>query len=290
MNSITRTIAAACGAGVLLVGATACGSSGDEDTPTTSSGTTTDQNAPSTIQQAPGANGEVAAVDGSTAQVQSSDAGQVAVTWTATTTFTKQVEASLADVVVGDCVMVTPVESEEAEPDVTTTQPTEVTAASVRISEPTGGSCTPTGGPGGGPGGASQLQGGAPGAGGGPPEGAPDGAPDGARPQVRGIGGAFGTVSAVSANGFTVDSIFPGAEDDTAVTVTVAKATTYSTTAKGAASDVQVGVCVRAEGKTDSTGAVTATRIAVTPAVDGECTGGMVRFRSGTPTTTGQAS
>lgn len=275
MNSITRTIAAACGAGVLLVGATACGSSGDEQTPTRSSGTTTDQGAPSTIRQAPGADGEVAAVDGSTAQVQSSDAGQVAVTWTATTTFTKQVAASLADVVVGDCVMVAPVESEEPGSDAAPTQPTEVTAASVRISEPTDGACAPTGGPGGGMG---------------PPDGAPASPPDGARTQVRGIGGAFGTVSAVSDDGFTVVSSFPGAEAETTVAVTVAKATTYSTTAEGAASDVQVGVCVRAEGKTDSTGAVTATRIAVSPAVDGECTGGMVRFRSGAPNATGQAS
>lgn len=275
MNSITRTIVAACGVGVVLVGATACGSTGEEETPTTSSGTTPDQGAPNTIRRAPGADGEVAAVDGSTAQVQSSEAGQVAVTWTATTTFTKQVAASLADVVVGDCVMVEPAESEEAEPDATPTQPIEVTAASVRISEPTDGTCTPTGGPGGGMG---------------PPEGAPVSPPDGARTQVRGIGGAFGTVSAVSADGFTVVSSFPGAEEETTVTVTVAEATTYSTTAQGAASDVQVGVCVRAEGKTDSTGAVTATRIAVTPTVDGECTGGMVRFRGGAPTTTGQAS
>jgi hypothetical protein len=53
----------------------------------------------------PGANGKVAAVTDSTAQVQGMD-GQVAVTWTGSTTFTKDVSATLADVEVGDCVLV----------------------------------------------------------------------------------------------------------------------------------------------------------------------------------------
>lgn len=288
---LARRVAAACGAGVLLLGATACGSS--DDGTTTTSGTPTEQSDPSTaVRQMPGANGEVAAVDGSTAQVQSQDAGQVAVTWTSATTFTKQVAAALEDVEVGDCVMVAPVQDDAASSDDSTAQPTAVTADSVRISEPTDGSCTPAGvgGPGGG--GGPQFQGSVEDLPDGPPEGAPEGAPDGARPQVRGFGGAFGTVKAVSASGFTVTTTVPGENDastTTDVTVTVAKATTYSTTATGAASDVKVGVCVRADGDSDSTGAVTATRIAVTPAVEGECTGGMVRFSRNADGTDGGA-
>lgn len=155
ISSRTRTarrIAAACGVGVLLVGASACGS----DPAPTSQGTTTSEDGgagPSTSQQGPGqrpgANGRIAAVADSTAQVQSSDSGQVAVTWNATTSFTKQVSAKLADISVGDCVMVTGADGDGAasqDPGQPPTQPTAVTATVVRISEPVDGSCSPTGG------------------------------------------------------------------------------------------------------------------------------------------------
>jgi hypothetical protein len=51
---------------------------------------------------------------------------------------------------------------------------------------------------------------------------------------------------------------------------------------------VKVGVCVAASGTTDDTGAVTATSMAVSQPVDGQC-GGVMRFRSGDdgPTTQG---
>ena len=59
---------------------------------------------------------------------------------------------------------------------------------------------------------------------------------------------------------------------------------TDTTTATGSASDVEVGACLRAEGTTDDTGAVTAKTIAMTPATaEGECGGGFLR-RSGGPT------
>ena len=47
-------------------------------------------------QGGPGGSGKVAAVSGSTAQVQG-QGGQVAVTWTAKTTFTQQVSAKASD-------------------------------------------------------------------------------------------------------------------------------------------------------------------------------------------------
>jgi hypothetical protein len=88
-------------------------------------------------------------------------------------------------------------------------------------------------------------------------------------------------VTAVSATGFTVSATTPGSTTKTTVAVTVSGTTTYTTTATGAASDVKVGVCVQANGTSDDTGAVAATRIAVSPAVDGQCGGFMVR--SGSP-------
>jgi hypothetical protein len=95
---------------------------------------------------------------------------------------------------------------------------------------------------------------------------------------VRTLGGALGEVTAVSATGFTVDSVLPGSDGNTAVAVTVAADTTYTTTVAGAAADVKVGVCVAAIGTTDGIGAVTATNIAVSPPVDGQC-GGLMRFK-----------
>lgn len=281
-----RRIAAACGVGVLLIGTSACGSD-----PAPSGQSTSNESGAQTTPQAgqlgqrPGANGKIAAVVDSIAQVQSADSGQVAVTWNATTTFTKQVSAQLDDVAVGDCVMVTSESTEVGSVDQTTppVQPTEVTATSVRISEATDGSCSPVGGQGGFPGGrpTGGPEGVQPPTGGQPPA-------DGQRPtgggQFRGMGGAFGTVTSVSATGFVVESTVPALDGTTAepisVTVAVNAKTVYSTTAKGSVSDVKVGQCLRAEGETDDTGAVTATAIALTPPTDGEC-GGFSRRSTG---------
>ncbi len=105
------------------------------------------------------------------------------------------------------------------------------------------------------------------------------------------IGGAVGEVTAVSATGFTVKSVMPGSSSSgtTSVTVTVAAGTTYTTTAKGAASDVKVGTCVAADGSTDQTGAVTARTIAISPPQDGQC-GGFMRFHSDDGGTGSEAS
>lgn len=266
--ALARRIAAACGSVVLLLGASACGSNGDNGTNSNATGQTGEQGGPQTQQQAgpdnqfPGANGKVAAVADNTAQVQGMD-GQVAVTWTGSTTFTKEVSAALADVKVGDCVLV----GSDAQASSTDEQATAVTAATVRITSKTNGSCAVgmrgPGGSGSGP----QLNGT-------PPEGAPQG---GNQPQMRAMGGAVGEVKAVSATGFTVSASRPDSDATTAVTVTVDGDTAYTTTAKAAASDVKVGVCVAANGTTDDTGAVTAKTIAVSQPKDGQC-GAFMRF------------
>ena len=265
---LTRTLAAASGATLLLIGAAACGNAGAGATangPSSEGG----QQGPANQRAGamPGAVGKVAAVADHTAQVQGMQ-GQVAVSWTTATTFTKEVAASLADVKVGTCVLVLPVGQGTGTGSSSNGAPAAVTASSVRISEPTDGTCSPVRGPDGA--GGPQLQGT-------PPSGAPQGGP---RPQVRGLGGAMGKVTAVSGSGFTVSSVVPGSTAATTVTVTVGAATTYTTTAKGAPADVKVGVCVQAQGTADDTGAVTATRIAVSTPQDGQC-GGFARIRSG---------
>jgi hypothetical protein len=283
-----RQILAALGAGMLLVaGAAACGSS----TPTNASAATEQGSSQNSGQgqtgsqqtRFPGANGLIAAVEGSTAQVQSQQDGQVAVTWNGSTTFTKQVSAKLSDVKVGSCVVVAPAAPASTggaggASSTATTAPTTVAATTVRISpKGTDGSCSGSfGGAGGGT--RPQFNGQAGGSGGfsggsQPPQGA------GSRQIFRGFGGAFGEVTSVGANSLVVKASTPqfsqtgGTPTTTTrnVTVTVTKTTTYTTTGKGAASDVKVGQCMRAQGSSDSTGAVTAKTVQISAATNGAC-------------------
>lgn len=220
----------------------------------------------------PGASGEVAAVDGHTLQVQNPVEGQVAVTWTAKTAFTRQVDAAFADVAVGDCVVV----AAPSSPDSTSGR---VTAGSVRISSAVGGECVGSGGPGGlgGPVGAGAPMSQPSEAPMSPPSGAPSGAPDG-QLHVEGPA-AVGKVTAVSGSGFTVAAQplpRPGqtaTATTSSVVVAVTAHTTYTTMGRATSAAATVGTCVDARGTQDATGAITATSIAVTPKVDGQCGG-----------------
>jgi hypothetical protein len=256
---------------VLLVGLSACGGndsdtatdSGTEGAQTSGGGGGGPQAGGPSGGQFPGAFGEIAAVQGKTLQVQNPQSGQVAVTYGGHTQITQQVDAAPKDVSVGSCVVV----GSDASGTATDT----VAATTVRISQPTDGSCqggfggrgdAPTGTP---PGGIpsdapSDFPGGA-------PSGAPSGGP-------RGFGGAFGEVTAVTTDGFTVQSMRPGSSEAQTVTVTVSADTTYSTEAAAQPSALKVGRCVQATGDAGSTGAISATRIAVSDKVDGQCSGG----------------
>lgn len=241
----------------------------------------------------PGASGTIADITGSTLQVQNQTDGQVAVTYSGSTTFTAQVAAALADVKVGSCVTVTPVTSSAQGSQGTSSgsAPADaVTAAAVRISQPQNGSCT------GGFGafGAGSRPSGFPSRGAsGRPTHVPSGMPGGDA-AFRGFGGAGGTVASLSATGFTVTETRPdfgsggpsaGASPSmttSTVTVTVDGSTTYSTTTAADSSALAVGKCVTATGQADSTGAIAATRIAVSnPDSSGQCGGGFARFGGG---------
>jgi hypothetical protein len=82
----------------------------------------------------------------------------------------------------------------------------------------------------------------------------------------------------VTADGFTVQSVRPGSDEEQTVAVTVSPDTTYSTEVAAQSSALKVGRCVQATGDADSTGAITATRIAVSDQVDGQCDGGFGGF------------
>ena len=91
-------------AALLLVVLTACGGGGPTSTAVPSANAP-QQNPPAQPggqARFPGASGKVAAISGSTLQVQSAQTGQVAVTYTTKTTFTKAVKATSTAVKVGN--------------------------------------------------------------------------------------------------------------------------------------------------------------------------------------------
>ena len=91
-------------------------------------------------------------------------------------------------------------------------------------------------------------------------------------------------MTATTSAGFTVESTVPeppgapgsgdpdSARTETAlVSVAVSADTAFTTTAETTSKAVRVGSCVDARGEADSTGAVTADTVNVTPKVEGRC-------------------
>jgi hypothetical protein len=254
------------------VALTACGGTG-------SPSTTSDAADPSVTEPAdafpgagggsfPGAIGEVAAVDGRTAQVQNEQTGQVAVTWTGTTDFTATVDAAMADLSVGDCVVVTG-DGDEAI----------FKAITIQISDSTDDGCQAgLGGAGMGEGRQEPTEG-APSPGEGEtPEGMPEGDEDMGGRMPPG-GRVIGEVTAIGAGGFAVVGMAigedsgedSGGESDDETTVSVSSDTSYTATQDATAKAVTVGSCVSAVGEADDVGAVTAESISISDPVDGGC-------------------
>jgi hypothetical protein len=279
-------------AALLLFAVSACGGAGSTSAAVPSAnGTPQSQPAqPGGPASFPGASGKVAAISGATLQVQSAQSGQVAVSYTDQTAFTRTVSATASAITVGSCVLV------RADGAASSTATGPVTAASVQVSPSVAGQCTLGGGmPGGrptGPGGTrpSGGPGGGPGAGQGPG----GGQPLGGRPtagKVTAVAGSTITVAAVAfggpGSGAANGTASPAATPSTSpVTVTTTSSTTYTKTVAGSAKDLAVGQCVTALGHADNTGALTASSIASQPAVNGECAVGFGARRSttgGTP-------
>lgn len=254
----------------------------------------------STARSFPGANGLLAQIDGTTLQVQGTDA-QVAVTYSAATTFTNTVTAHLSGIVVGACVQArsarTPSGAGSAAPTSAPSAASDpIKAATVEISAAVNGTCTALGGlrptgslPPGSTGDAT------------PPAGVPNpGRTRGPGTDGNGFAGngfaAFGKVTAVSGASFTVES--SRLQNGTATTASpIARtvetsATTVFTQTKAASSKaLVVGQCVTALGKADDTGSIAATAIALRPAENGSCSTGFGRRGAiGAPTAAGGGS
>jgi hypothetical protein len=222
----------------------------------------------------PGTFGTIAAITGTTMQVQNQQSGQVAVSWTTSTKFTHQVKTTVAAVKAGDCITAT------AASGTTSSSSAPITATSVTVSAPVNGQCT--GGAGGGPGGGARPSGF-------PSGGFPSGVPSGGFPSGFPGGGArpsdfpsgaagrignfvTGTVTSVSGSTITVRARSFGSSDTTSHTIIADTKTTVDTTASTTSKSLKVGLCVTAQGKADSSGAVTATSVRISNPVSGNCT------------------
>jgi hypothetical protein len=257
--TIRRTTFTALTGAVLALTLAACGSSSGSGgtSAATPSQSPAGANGQGGGRGGPAADGTIAAVASSSLEVQSPSAGQVTVNFSGSTTFTNRASASLADVTTGSCVLVTGT----GQP--ITAQTVDVTAASSTGCQLGGGGMRPQNG------------------GGGTRPSWPAGAPRRGQGAPGGGGRAAGKVTAVSATGFTVQQDNPQTGATTDVQVTVNGSTTYTKAESANASALKVGECVTANGQADSTGAVTATTIAISQAGPNGCTVAGGRQRAG---------
>ncbi|HEX9335727.1 MAG TPA: DUF5666 domain-containing protein [Pseudonocardiaceae bacterium] len=259
-GALAVAVVAACGGGA---------------TPTTAPAPATTK-APSSSranQPPPGTFGTVASVAASSLEVQN-QTGQVTVNFSSSTTFTNTISATLADVAVGSCVAAT-------SPTGSGAQPATLTAQTVLITPATANGCTVGGFGGGGGGGFAGRPSGAPRPSNRPRPSGANGAPaNGAR--------AFGSVTAVSATGFTVHSLARGTTPARDTAVTVSSTTTYTKTVSATSSALAVGQCIAAIGPADDTGAITARSIAISKPGPNGCTARFVGGRGGLGAGNGQ--
>jgi len=270
-----RWAPALAGLGIVVLGVTACGSSGTTATPTAAPAAAASTPKPSSSAAAfPGVVGTAAAVSGSSLEVQNPTSGQVTVTFTASTPITDTVSVTSKDVTVGSCVTVV------GQPSAAGAAAKSVTATSVTISAPVKGSCIGAGAGGFGGGGFGGF-----GRGGG--AGATPRPSFSARPRPTGSAGAFGNgtfggadgkVTSVSASGFVVQArgrtAGSGTATDTSVTVITTSASKYLKTVTAGASALKVGLCVTAVGTANSIGAVAARSIRISQPGPSGCVSG----------------
>jgi len=250
----------------------ACGSSGGSASTPPTNASTSPAAALGGTNRGPAASGAIAAITGRTMQVQNPQSGQVAVRWTASTAFSHEVVVSAAKIAVGSCVMATASTGSSA---------SSFTATRLVLSSPTGGTCN-----GGGAFPRNNRPSGAPV--GQRPSGFPTNFPSGARPSGFPGGGArsgsfaAGTVTARSGNTVTVTMpAFGSSAASTKRTVLLASSTKVYEQARTTAKSLAVGRCVTAVGKTDASGAVTASRVQITTPTGGTCTTGFARVGNG---------
>jgi hypothetical protein len=223
----------------------------------------------------PGAFGVLAEITGNSLEVQNQTTGQVTVTFTAGTAFSQSRSVPLSVLKVGDCVTAVAVRAQtssspSAAPSSPTGPLTNFTASSVQIAAPVNGSCDLTGFGAGRsrPSGSRTAQ----------PSNSSFPRPSGSRGNFGGGFGGFGlatgTVTQLSGDTMLVRTAARGQQASALDTITLTDATTFTEDAKVSSTALRIGECVTATGSTNSTGAVAATRIALSTAGPNGCSSG----------------
>ncbi len=256
----------------------------------------------------PFATGELTAISGSTLQIEGFT-GTSKVIVTSQTKYRTTATTDVSSITKGACVRVTGTgDTSEG-----------LTATSIAIQDGSQACNQSAQGPGRFPGGQGNQGGGGSGSSGNrpsPPAGQtfpnggslPNGASPGDRPSGgSGGGGVVGKVASVHDGSIVVTARVPpssGGADDTSsssnsnatpklkkqkVTVTLGNDVAVTQPVEAARSDLQTGVCVTAQGKTDSVGTVTATSVMISQPQDGQCGFGGFGPGGGSPPGTGQA-
>jgi len=230
-----------CGAALLLAG---CGSTASAGTspPTPTAGT----GARGALGG--GASGQLVQINGQNL-ILTGPTGDLTVTVSSTTTFTRTSTAVLADIVPGDCILATGQKDSAGL----------LTATTVRLSPKPAAGCAAAGrfGPNGSPpAGASP-----------PPQASPRPTPSGQPPMAL----VSGEVTGAAGISITVLTTTSGSQ-----TITVPTTAAVTTTVIASATDLRTGECLRATGARDSTGNVQAMSITITPAgPSGTCVTGL---------------
>jgi hypothetical protein len=219
---------------VLGIVATACGSAATANTSTGSPS----PGAGGAAQFRNGTSGQLVQVNGQTL-ILTGPNGDLTVTYSSTTTFTRTSTAVLADIVPGVCIAAT------GQKDSTGA----LTASTVRLSPKPAAGCGAAGrfGPN-----ASPPAGASP-----PAQGSPRPIPSGQVPVAL----ISGEVTGASGVSITVLTTTAGSQ-----TITVPTNASVTTTVIASSTALQTGECVRATGAPDSAGNVQATSITITPA------------------------
>ena len=229
MNRSKVLVAMMVGMVVAACGSAATASNGASTTPSPGRGGAQFRN---------GAAGQLVQVNGQTL-ILTGPSGDLTVTISSSTTFTRTSTAVLADIVPGLCILAT------GQKDSTGM----LTATTVRLSPKGANGCAaavrfgPNASP---PAGASP-----------PPQTSPRPTPSGLPPMAF----VSGEVTAATGISITVLTTTSGSQ-----TITVPTTAAVTTTVVASASDLQIGECLRATGARDSAGNVQATAITITPA------------------------
>ncbi len=272
MINIRRTGPVIAAAAALLFALTACGptASSNQGAPAQGGASQAPNGSGAGGQRQPGVTGKIAAVSGRTLQVQG-QSGQTAVTYTKKTALTQVTDTTAKALEVGMCATIRTAENASASPS------EQLTAGSVILSDANGDGCQ------GGFGGGNRPAG--------APSGAPSDRPSAASSGTGRFGGASGKVLSVDGETFVVQSRRPDANGQpatTKITVTTSADTTWSQVTTATAKMIAVGGCATAMGKSDDTGAMTATSLRLSKAAkDGTCATG---FGGGRPPRQGQGN